>query len=91
MTKLTNQQQLTRSHQSIELFLDRIWMEFGLSENTLTAYRNDLFNLAKWGAKQDLSILEVGHEDLLMYFSYRVEQGMQSRSGARLLSSLRRF
>lgn len=91
MTKVANQQQLTCSHQSIELFLDKVWMEFGLSENTLTAYRNDLFNLAKWGAEQGLSILEIRHEDLLMYFSYRVEQGMQSRSGARLLSSLRRF
>ena len=29
----------------IESFLDNLWMEYGLSENTLSAYRNDLFNL----------------------------------------------
>lgn len=91
MTKVINQSQLTSSHQTVELFIDKVWMEFGLSENTLNAYRNDLFNLSEWCAKRDLSILDVGHDDLLMYFSYRVEQGMKSRSGARLLSSMRRF
>lgn len=32
----------------IEQFIDVIWMERGLSENTLSAYRTDLKNLAWW-------------------------------------------
>ena len=31
----------------IEQFLDAIWMERGLSENTLAAYRNDLSGFAR--------------------------------------------
>lgn len=91
MTQSINHSQLTCSLQAVELFIDKVWMEFGLSENTLSAYRNDLFNLSNWCAERDLSILDVAHDDLLLYFSYRVQEGMKTRSGARLLSSLRRF
>ena len=75
----------------VESFLDNIWMEYGLSENTLSAYRNDLLNLVKWLGKSHISIADAKHEDLLEYFAFRVSQGMQPRSGARLLSSIRRF
>jgi len=75
----------------IEMFLDNIWMEHGLSDNTLSAYRNDLFNLLRWLAKLQVSISEVKHEHLLEYLAHRVGEGMQPRSGARLLSSIRRF
>ncbi|MEM8843427.1 MAG: site-specific tyrosine recombinase XerD [Pseudomonadota bacterium] len=75
----------------VESFLDNIWMEYGLSENTLSAYRNDLLNLVKWLGKSKTSIADAKHEDLLEYFAFRVSKGMQPRSGARLLSSIRRF
>ena len=75
----------------IELFLDNIWMEYGLSDNTLSAYRNDLFNLLSWLSKLQVSLSDAKHEHLLDYLAYRVKQGMQPRSGARLLSSIRRF
>ena len=75
----------------VESFLDNIWMEHGLSENTLSAYRNDLFNLLRWLSHYQISISEAKHEHLLDYLAYRVAQGMQPRSGARLLSSIRRF
>jgi len=75
----------------VEMFLDNIWMEYGLSENTLSAYRNDLFNLVRWLSDSQLSISDVKHEHLLEYLAHRVTEGMQPRSGARLLSSIRRF
>ena len=34
--------------QVIEKFIDHLWMENGLSENTLSAYRNDLAGFALW-------------------------------------------
>ncbi len=75
----------------IEIFLDNIWMEHGLSENTLSAYRNDLFNLLRWLSNLQVSISDVEHQHLLDYLAHRVTEGMQPRSGARLLSSIRRF
>ena len=32
----------------VEQFLDSMWMERGLSENTLASYRNDLIKLLTW-------------------------------------------
>ena len=75
----------------IESFLDNLWMEYGLSENTLSAYRNDLFNLVKWLSSSQVSIADAQRDHLLQYLSYRVGEGMQPRSAARLLSSIRRF
>ena len=39
---------MTHSHTYIERFLDALWMERGLSDNTLAAYRNDLNQFALW-------------------------------------------
>ncbi|MDH5592994.1 MAG: site-specific tyrosine recombinase XerD [Gammaproteobacteria bacterium] len=75
----------------IESFIDMLWVERGLSENTLSAYRNDLFKLAQWLNKQDTSLLKAQREDLLGYLAERVSQGVQVRTTARMLSSLRRF
>lgn len=75
----------------IERFLDALWLERGLSENTLTAYRSDLQGLAQWLREQELGLLGAARHDLLRYLQQRVEQGASPRSSARLLSSLRRF
>jgi len=32
----------------IDRFLDAVWQEAGLRENTLSAYRNDLAQFSKW-------------------------------------------
>lgn len=75
----------------IEAFLDTLWVEHGLSENTLSAYRNDLIGLSRWLSTLPISITDVGREHLLDYLSYRVQQGSRPRTSARLLSSIRRF
>ena len=76
----------------IERFLDALWMERGLSENTLAAYRNDLNRLASWlAACGSRRLLTVQRQDLLDYLSRRVGEGARPRTTARLLSSLRRF
>jgi len=85
------EQLINKDSHVIEMFLDNIWMEHGLSDNTLSAYRNDLFNLLRWLSKLQVSISEAKHEHLLDYLAHRVTEGMQPRSGARLLSSIRRF
>jgi integrase/recombinase XerD len=75
----------------IDSFLDGVWMEFGLSANTLAAYRADLIRLAHWLAVQNSNLLEVNHELLLTYQRQRLKQGVKPRSLARQLSALRHF
>jgi integrase/recombinase XerD len=76
----------------IEQFLDAIWMERGLSENTLAAYRNDLNGYARWLAGQPRSdLMAASREDVQTYLAQRVAARASPRSTARLLSTLRRF
>ncbi len=76
----------------IDAFADALWLEDGLSENTLSAYRTDLARWAAWlRAGPDKGPLEATHADILAYLSQRFAQGSSARSIARLLSSLRRF
>lgn len=78
--------------QDIERFLDALWMEGGLRENTLAAYRNDLRGLALWLAMQGGgTLLSATREQLMDYLAHRYRGGSKARSAARLLSSLRRF
>jgi integrase/recombinase XerD len=76
---------------TIEAFLDALWVERGLSDNTLAAYRADLQGLARWLSLRGGDLLAARREDLLAYLGYRIERGASHRSTARLLSSLRRF
>ncbi len=75
----------------IERFIDALWMEAGLSENTLTAYRSDLGAYARWLARRNARLDSAGRGDLLAYLAECVGRGARPRSTARLLSSLRRF
>jgi len=76
----------------LEQFIDALWMERGLSKNTLAAYRADISGLANWVQQAcNRDLVSVQRQDILDYFAYRVEQGAQPRSTARLLSSIRRF
>jgi integrase/recombinase XerD len=42
----------------VESYIDAVWMERGLSENTLAAYRTDLRGFATWLAERDRTLLE---------------------------------
>lgn len=76
----------------IERFLDALWMERGLSGNTLSAYRRDLTGFADYLFEQSKRpLLAAQREDLLAYLAQRVNAGAKPRTTARLLSSLRRF
>ena len=73
----------------IDQFLDAVWVEQGLSENTLSAYRSDLQIFARWLTGKTL--LDVESSDLSQFLASRYQQGIGNRSSARILSSLRRF
>ncbi|QWF70514.1 site-specific tyrosine recombinase XerD [Methylomonas paludis] len=78
-----------KSTQSIEAFLNALWLEHGLSNNTLAAYGTDLKQFDDWLKLKTLA--EVVTEDISAYLHYRQTQGSANRSAARGLSSLRRF
>lgn len=75
----------------LERFLDVLWLERGLTPNTLAAYRSDLEQFALWLDGQGGGLLLAQREALLAYLQKRSIEGARPRSTARLLSSLRRF
>ncbi|WP_438951660.1 site-specific integrase, partial [Porticoccus sp.] len=81
---------LTSTDQTlIDNYLDALWMEKGLSRNTLEAYRRDLEALAVWAAPQNLSLIRLGSADVQRYLACRFAQGVSARSAARQLSCMR--
>lgn len=64
-------------------------MEYGLSNNTLKAYGTDLNQFSCW--LHDKNLTSASTTDIKNYLAYRLQQGISSRSSARLLSSLKRF
>ncbi len=75
----------------IEQFLDSIWLEQGLSANTLSAYRLEYQALSQWLVTQKLNWLSVTTLDLHAFLATRLDEGYKATSAARLLSTLRRF
>jgi integrase/recombinase XerD len=75
----------------IERFIDALWLEQGLSRNTLDAYRRDLTRFHAWLARRSQTLLTTTRDDVRAYLAAAVSQGMRSRTSARWLSSLRRF
>ncbi|KEY59289.1 site-specific tyrosine recombinase XerD [Serratia sp. DD3] len=75
----------------IEQFLDALWLERNLAENTLVSYRLDLQALAGWLAATHNSFLQAQALDLQAFLADRVEGGYKATSSARLLSAMRRL
>ncbi|MFZ3220346.1 MAG: site-specific tyrosine recombinase XerD [Rhodoferax sp.] len=55
----------------IDTFIDALWLEEGLSKNTLAAYRRDLTLYANWLAQQSRPLLQTRETDLQAYFADR--------------------
>lgn len=76
---------------AVSRFLDAVWLERGLSPNTLAAYRADLTALARWLGERKVPIVNTSRADLQDFIAWRVREGARPRSTARQLSSFRRF
>jgi integrase/recombinase XerD len=78
----------------IESFVEAMWLEKGLSENTLSAYRSDLTKFALFLAlKSELDkpvqLVDFEQDLLNQYLATRYDGGLSERSTSRFLSSLR--
>jgi integrase/recombinase XerD len=71
--------------QALDAFCDALWLEDGLSKNTIASYRADLTQLCAFSRK---GLTEIAEADLFSYLASR--QGRAS-SAARRISSLKRF
>lgn len=74
----------------IDRFADALWLEEGLAERTLAAYRADLSALARWLAAQQATLLQADAALLQRYLAARLP-GSRATSSNRRLSALRRF
>ena len=77
--------------QILDAFIDNIWIEKGLSQNTLDSYRSDLEQFSKWLEKNNLSYLKTSKKEILSYLSFLFQKGLGSKTVARKLSSLKSF
>lgn len=76
----------------IERFSDALWIERGLSANTLAAYQSDLRAFTGWLLRErGRGLVKARRSDLLDYLTLLSQQGRKPRSSARLLSCLRQF
>lgn len=75
----------------IARYLDAQWMEKGLSENSLAAYRRDLEACDRWCRGRGISLIQLQRADLQEYLASLHGEGRSPRSAARALSCLRGF
>ncbi len=83
---------LQTSLSAIDVFVDALWLEDGLSRNTLAAYRRDLTLYAQWLAQQQpAQTLDATSEHHLQgYFAER-HAGTKATTANRRLTVLRRY
>jgi len=76
----------------LDEFCDNLWLEDGLSRNTLDSYRRDLAKFAAWLEQQrSASILQTTHADIQGYLGYLYTQKARPSSTGRNISSLKRL
>jgi integrase/recombinase XerD len=75
----------------IDEYLDGIWLERGLSEHTLAAYRRDLRHLSSALQKRNRTLADASEADLTSVVADRFEAGYKARSSARWLSCVKGF
>ena len=71
-------------------FIEALWLEDGLSPNTLAAYRRDMQGFSQWLQAQSLTLEHAGENEVQAYFADRFDQTRASTANRRL-TVLRRF
>jgi integrase/recombinase XerD len=83
------------SHQPVDDLIDRfcdvLWLEHGLSQHTIAAYRSDLLRLSRYLAAHNRDLRRATRDDVRAYLAHRRQTRARATTAARLLSTLRRF
>ena len=80
-----------RSETCIDAFIDAIWLEEGLSRNTLSAYRRDLTLYGGWLQASGKAIDATSESDLQAYFAARHAETRATTANRRLTVFKRYF
>lgn len=75
----------------LQVFLDFLSVEKGLSSNTVFSYSRDIQKLYQFFQKEKLSWLKAGEEDLVRFIHHQSRAGLSPRSMARVISSMKSF
>jgi len=77
----------------LDEFFDALWLEDGLSRNTLESYRRDLNKFADWLQEQrGIPLLETTHADIQGFLAHLfTQQKAKATSTSRAISSLKRL
>jgi integrase/recombinase XerD len=78
------------STETIDTFIDALWLEEGLSRNTLAAYRRDLALYARWLAARGRQLPATEEADLQAYFAAR-HADTKATSANRRLTVFKRY
>jgi integrase/recombinase XerD len=78
---------------TLDRFADSLWLNDGLSRNTIESYRRDVAQVAQWLENtQGSSLLASNAADLHRHLAWQVEtKRAKPRTTSRLVSSLKRF
>jgi len=85
MTKDIKKDHLIRS------FLDSLFIEKGLSKNTVKSYQGDLDAFSNWLFEADLDFIQASSAILNKYIAFLFESGLKSSSVNRKLSAIKSF
>lgn len=75
----------------VRSFLDSLYIEKGLSKNTVSSYKNDISSFSLWCDKEQLDRLKITDLNLNNYISNLFSIGLKSSSINRKISSIKHF
>ena len=76
---------------AIDVFIDALWLEEGLSKNTLLAYRRDLALFSLWLEERSSNLSKVTESDLSAYFAAHYSTSKATTANRRLTVFKRYF
>jgi len=75
----------------IDKYCDSIWIEKGLSKNTITSYSLDLKGLQSWLQSNNKNLISCSESDLNSFLATKFDNGISASSITRSLSSIKGF
>lgn len=76
----------------IESFLDSLYIEKGLSQNTVQSYKNDISSFAAWVEKYpDIPLAKTTKTNINQYIAHLFKSGLKSSSVNRKISTIKSF
>jgi integrase/recombinase XerD len=82
---------MTTDRRLVELFLDHLVAERGLSLNTVNSYKLDLGKLIDYSGRRKIALESLSRDDIAQLLAELREGGLSARSAGRFLSASRQF